>query len=193
MSTYYSFYLGAKDAEGKMNIVGPYYYNMKEQETQLSTLFEASQSFIDHREFIDAMNVLPVEEIAEKDLVHLSTKDWAGTKLSSTSYYATLGTFRSLAQENNCGLYVGYAPLAEVGYVAEQHYELESKYDIELVSADMAAEMSPEERREYGKVAFVATTDTSYIAKQILDTAENLLQYVYGEEKNRYYILMTWG
>lgn len=193
MSTYYSFYLGARDDAGKMCIVGPYYYNVKEGETKLGVLYETSRSFIDAEEFMEAMHQLPIDEIAEKDMNRLTLENWFGDGRTSATYYASINEFYALAKKNNHGLYVGYVPLNEMNAVAETHYWLESRYDVDLVSPDVVAEMDPEERKKYGKTAFVATTDTSYIADVIYDAAESVLNYVYGKDKDRYYILMSWG
>ena len=193
MSTYYSFYLGARDDAGKMCIVGPYYYNVKEGKTKLGVLYETSRSFISAEEFQEAMHCLPVDEIAEKDMSHLATENWFGDGHTSTSYYASINEFYALAKKNNHGLYVGYVTHSEMNAVAENKYWLESRYDVDLVSPDVVAEIDPEERKKYGKTAFVATTDTSYIADVVYDAAESVLNYVYGKDKDRYYILMSWG
>lgn len=194
MSTYYSFYLGARDDKDKMCVVGPYYYNVKEGETKLGTLYETSQSFIQDDDIRNRMDLLNVEEIAEKDLDRLSFEPYFEDRpRASKTYYAPLSEFHALADKNNNGLYIGYVCMADMKYVIEENYRLLDRYDVDLVSADVVAEMTPEDRRKYGKIAFTAISDASYVAHLVVKAAESLLEYVYGEDKKRYYILMTWG
>lgn len=194
MSTYYSFYLGARDDAGKMCVVGPYYYSVKAGETKLGTLFETSQSFIDDDVFRNTMDLLGVDEIAEKDLDRLSFEPlFEDQPRVSTTYYAPLLDFHAIANKNNNGLYIGYACIADMKYIIEENYRLLNRYDVDLVSADVAAEMTPEERRKYGKVAFTAISDASYVANLVVKAAEGLLKHEYGKDKDRYYILMRWG
>ena len=191
MSTYYSFYLGVRDDAGKMRIAGPYYYNVKEGKNKLGVLYETSRSFINAEDFEEAMHPLFVEEIAEEDMNHLAMENFLGDGYTSVSYYASMNEFYDLVKKNNHGLYVGYATHDEVNEVAKAHYLIESRYDVDLVSPDVVAEMDSEDRRRYGKTAFIAATDTSYIADVVYQAAEGILNYVYGNDKDRYYILMS--
>lgn len=194
MSTYYSFYLGARDDAGKMCVVGPYYYNVKAGETKLGTLFETSQSFIDDDVFRNTMDMLNVDEVAEKDLDRLTYEPYFEDRPRvSNTYYASLSDFHKIAGKNNGGLYMGYVCMADMKYIIEEDYQLLSRYDVDLVSADVVAEMAPEDRRKYVKVAFTAISDASYIAAWVVKAAESLLMYEYGKDKDRYYVLMTWG
>ena len=88
---------------------------------------------------------------------------------------------------------MGYVCMADMKYIIEEDYQLLSRYDVDLVSADVAAEMAPEDRRNYVKVAFTAISDASYIANLVVKAAESLLEYEYGKDKDRYCILMTRG
>jgi hypothetical protein len=194
MSTYYSFYLGARDDAGKMCVVGPYYYSVKAGETKLGTLFETSQSFIEDDVFMGTMDMLNVEEAAEKDLDLLTYEPWYKDRPRvSNTYYAPLSEFHAIASRNNNGLYMGYVCMADMKYIVEEDYQLLNRYDVNLVSADVAAEMMPEDRRNYVKVAFTAISDASYIANLVVKAAESVLMYEYGKDKDRYYILMTRG
>ena len=194
MSTYYSFYLGARDDAGKMCVVGPYYYSVKAGETKLGTLFETSRSFIEDEVFMGTMDPLGVNEIAEKDLDRLSFQPiFEDQPRVSNTYYASLSDFHAIASRNNNGLYMGYVCIADMKYIIEEDYRLLSRYDVDLVSADVVAEMVPEDRRNYAKVAFTAISDASYVANQVVKAAESLLEHEYGKDKDRYYILMTWG
>ena len=83
--------------------------------------------------------------------------------------------------------------MADMKYIIEEDYRLLNRYDVDLVSADVVAEMAPEDRRNYGKVAFTAISDASYIANLVVKAAESVLMYEYGKDKDRYYVLMTWG
>lgn len=192
MSTYYSFYLGARDDAGKMCVVGPYYYNVKAGETKLGTLFETSRSFIDDDVFMGTMNPLNVDEIAEKDLDRLSFEPiFENESRVSNTYYASLSDFHAIANKNNNGLYIGYVCMADMKYIIEEDYRLLNRYDVDLVSADVVAEMTPEDRRKYGKIVFTAISDASYIANLVVKAAESLLEHEYGKDKDRYCILMT--
>lgn len=194
MSTYYSFYLGARDDAGKMCVVGPYYYSVKAGETKLGTLFETSQSFIDDDVFRNTMDLLGADEVAEKDLDRLSYEPWYKDQPRvSNTYYAPLSDFHAIASRNNNGLYMGYVCMADMKYIIEEEYELLNRYDVNLVPADVVAEMAPEDRRNYVKVAFTAISDASYIANLVVKAAESVLMYEYGKDKDRYYVLMTWG
>ena len=194
MSTYYSFYLGARDDAGKMCVVGPYYYSVKAGETKLGTLFETSRSFIEDDVFMNTMNLLGADEVAERDLDRLTHESWYKDQPRvSNTYYAPLSDFHAIASRSNNGLYMGYVCIADMKYIIEEDYQLLSRYDVDLVSADVAAEMAPEDRRNYAKVAFAAISDASYIANQVVKAAESLLEHEYGKDKDRYYILMTWG
>ena len=137
------------------------------------------------------MHPLFVEEIAEEDMNHLAMENFLGDGYTSVSYYASMNEFYDLVKKNNHGLYVGYATHDEVNEVAKAHYLIESRYDVDLVSPDVVAEMDSEDRRRYGKTAFIAATDTSYIADVVYQAAEGILNYVYGNDKDRYYILMS--
>ena len=194
MSTYYSFYLGARDDAGKMCVVGPYYYSVKAGETKLGTLFETSRSFIEDEVFMSTMNPLGADEVAEKDMDRLTFQPmFEDQPRVSNTYYAPLSDFHAIANKNNGGLYVGYVCIADMKYIIEENYRLLSRYDVDLVSADVVAEMTPEDRRKYGKVAFTAISDASYVANLVVKAAESLLEHEYGKDKDRYCILMTWG
>ena len=194
MSTYYSFYLGARDDAGKMCVVGPYYYSVKEGETKLGTLFETSRNFIEDEVFMSTMDLLSADEVAEKDMDRLTYESWYKDQPRvSTAYYAPLSDFHAIASRNNNGLYMGYVCIADMKYIIEEEYELLNRYDVDLVSADIVAEMAPEDRRNYVKVAFTAISDASYIANLVVKAAESVLMYEYGKDKDRYYILMTRG
>ena len=194
MSTYYSFYLGARNDVGKMCVVGPYYYNIEKCEMKLGTLFETTGSFIEDEVFMNTMDMLNVEEVAKKDWDRLTYEPYFEDQPRvSNTYYASLADFHAIANKNNGGLYMGYVCMADMKYIIEENYKLLSRYDIDLVSADVVAEMAPEDRRNYAKVAFIAISDASYIANLVVKAAESVLEYEYGKDKDRYYILMTRG
>ena len=83
--------------------------------------------------------------------------------------------------------------MADMKYIIKEEYELLNRYDVNLVPADVVAEMAPEDRRNYVKVAFTAISDASYIANLVVKAAESLLEYVSNKDKDRYCILMTRG
>ena len=118
-----------------------------------------------------------------------SDHSWSSEpNIQSDAYYCSYAEIAHQAEKHSWGLKVGYAPLNEVDYVAENNYYLEDRYEIEYRSADMVAELQPEQRKDYGKVAFLETNSVGYIANQIIDAFHELVSW-----SNGYYVVCVMG
>ena len=186
MSSYYMFYLAKKTDEGKIKIVGPAVL-AENGEFRIKPGVIRSRSYIEWEDW-GFMNCLPVEKMANDDFTKvLCTSDhsWGSEpNIQSDAYYCSFAEIARQAERHSWGLKVGYTSLNEVDYVAENNYCLEDKYEIEFRSADMIAELQPEQRKDYGKVAFLATNSVGYIASQIVDAFHELVSW-----SNGYYVV----
>ena len=193
MSTYYSFYLGVRNDENKLEIAGPYYYSVKYKELRLGTLYETTGSFIEVDEFEPFMDNVPVEEIAEKDFKLLTDTGIFNKEVYSRAYACSLGAMARKAQKGNFGLYNGYCSFDEIDCIKTNSYCLDSRYDVALYSTDRVAEMPPADCADLGRAAFLALNDPAHQAHLISSAAENCLNYTYGSDFDRYCIIMVVG
>ena len=113
MSTYYTFYLGVRNDENKLEIAGPYYYNTKRNEMSLGCLYETSRSFIEHDAFMRFMDQVPLEEIAEKDKNYLTDSGLFNDKEYSRAYVCSLNDMWEKAEKGSFGLQNGIIILKE--------------------------------------------------------------------------------
>lgn len=189
MSTYYMFYL-ARKINDSIKVVGPAVL-AENGEFKIRPGVVRSRSFIDWEDW-DFMNFLPIEKMADDDFTKvLCTSDhsWSSEpNIQSDAYYCSFAEIASQAAKHSWGLKVGYTSLNEVDYVAENNYCLEDRYEIEFRSADMVAELQPEQRKDYGKVAFLETNSVGYIASQIVDAFHELVSW-----SNGYYVVCVVG
>lgn len=193
MSTYYTFYLGMKNDENKLEIAGPYYYNIKKQEMRLGCLYEASRSFVEHDAFMKFMDKVPLEEMADKDKKYFTDTGLFGDKEYSRAYICSLEAMWEKAKEGCYGLQNGYCRLEDIDHIKREDYILTDSYEVGMYSADRVAEMDADDRKDLGRAAFLAACDPAHQAYKISCAAESCLNYVYGEERNRYCIVLVWG
>lgn len=185
MSTYYMFYL-ARKVNDSIKVVGPAVLT-ENGRFKIKPGIIRSRSFI-HWEDWDFMDFLPIEEMSDDNFTRdLCTSDhsWGSEpNIQSNAYYCSFAEIARQAEKHNWGLKVGYTSLNEVDYVAKNNYCLENKYEIEFCSADMVAELQPEQRKDYGKVAFLETNSVGYIANQIVNAFHEFTAW-----SNDYYIV----
>lgn len=186
MSSYYMFYLAKKNDEGKIKIVGPAVL-AENGEFKIKPALIRSRSYIEWEDW-GFMNCLPIQMMADDDFTKvLCTSDhsWGSEpNIQSDACYCSYKEIANIARAEKMGLKVGYAPLNEVGYVAENGYCLQDKYEIEFHSADFAAELCPEERVKFGKVAFLEINSVGYICNQLVNAFHDLVF-----SSNRYYVV----
>lgn len=182
MSSYYMFYLARKDDDNKIKIVGPAVL-AKNGEFKIKPGVVRSRNYIEWEDW-DFMNFLPAEKMADDDFTKaICTSDYSWNSeqiIQSDAYYCSFAEIICQAEKHSWGLKVGYTSLNEVDYVAENNYCLEDKYEIAFRSADMVAELQPEQRKDYGKVAFLATNSVGYITSQIVDAFHDLVYWGKG-------------
>ena len=193
MSTYYTFYLGVRNDENKLEIAGPYYYNAKEKEMKLGCLYEASRSFIEHDAFMRFMDQVPLEEIAAKHRYYLTDSGLFSDKEYSRAYVCSINTMWEKANSGNFGLQNGYCRLEDIDYIKREGYVLTDSYEVGMYSAERVAEMDSTDRKSLGRAAFLASCDPAHQAYKIYCAADHCLNYIYGKEKERYCIILVWG
>ena len=179
MSTYYDFYLAVKK-DDKIEAIGPYI--RKEGEYRLVPIVSRSRSFIDIDDF-DGWN-LSIDQMAE-DQVELFTDDgWLKDECQSIAYYVPYEEIRAMASD---GLVQGYVTLEELDMVAKAECGADAFWDIWVRSPEVAAEMDPETRKEYGHVAYIDRCSTGYICRQLINVVD---PFDYGfEVKDLYFII----
>ena len=189
MSTYYMFYL-ARKVNDSIKVVGPAVL-AEDGEFKIKPGVVRSRSFIEWEDW-GFMNFLPIEKMADDDFTKvLCTSDhcWSSEPIiQSDAYYCSFAEIVNQAAKHSWGLKVGYTSLNEVDYVAENNYCLEDRYEIEFRSVDMVAELQPEQRKDYGKVAFLETNSVGYIASQIVDAFHEFAVW-----SNDYYVVCVVG
>lgn len=189
MSVYYMFYL-AKKFEAGMTVVAPAIMT-ENGKFKIVPAISRSKSFIDADEWCRLMSPLSLEDINQEPSnlrLLASDRSWGPTpNIQSDSYYIPFSEVINIAAKDRAGLRIGYASLEEVNYVAKHDYYLEDKYEIDFLSADVVAEMQLEDRKKYGKVAFLETNSMGYIANQIVDAFH---EFVYDDD---YYVVCVIG
>lgn len=192
MSTYYDFYVARKNKQGQFRIVGPAKYS-KDGQFRFYPAASRSRSFIDWDEWCDIMRKVDISEIdPEETNFSIMALDYTWTDKAndfrSISYVCKYSDIVNLSEKGNAGLYIGYATLEDVYAVSRLNYYVEDYYDIHFFPADVVAEMQPEERAKYGKVAYRVTNSAAYIADKIISAVSNM----FFDEEN-YYIICTIG
>ena len=187
MSSYYMFYLAENTSEG-LQVVAPAMLT-KNGQFKFKPAVVRSSSFIHWEDWEEFMEYVPLKVIHDNSLDLLtSNHSWNPDviELGSDSYACKYSTIARMADK--AGLRVGYTSLNDLNYVAEHNYHLEDKYEIELYSAEMVAEMAPEDKRNYGKVAFLETNSVDYIANQLVNAFHEI---VYNA--NDFYVVCVRG
>jgi len=179
MSTYYDFYLAVKK-DDKIEAIGPYI--RKEGEYRLVPIVSRSRSFIDIDDF-DYWN-LSIDQMAEDQIEFFTGEGWFSDERQSIAYYVPYEEIRAMASD---GLVQGYVTLEELDMVAKAECGADAFWDIWVRSPEVAAEMDPETRKEYGHVAYIDHCSTGYICSQLINAVD---PFEYGfEVKNLYFII----
>ena len=185
MSVYYSFYLGKRNAENKVEVIAPYVY--KDGEMKLTSLLERSSSFIDGDELGDLMCFLPLDELAEKDKKHFSYTGWSMNSEPQSCAYAC--DYKDMvAAASKKGLRQGYVLLEDFSTVLKNNYQL-NEYEVYMHSAEEYAEMQESERAKYGKIAYLAIDSIDYIASLLVELTECMVDYNF--KKGEYVFLCS--
>lgn len=183
MSQYFSFYLAKKNEDGKFSYVAPFKVN--NGEFRPYSLLTRSRSFIDYEEFEE----LATEKIAVEDmdeyLIKFGTHTGFGDKDTKLSHLYAIPVDNMIGAVGNAGVYQGYVNKSEFKYIKERHYFIESRWEVDLVDAEIQAE-SP--NPDLVKVSFTAYNDTGYYANILHNAVDEVLPWD-EEEKSKYYFV----
>ena len=179
MSTYYEFY-AAVEKDGKIEAIGPYVH--RDGEYRLMSILSRSRSFIQWDEF-GCWN-LPIEKMAEDQVEFFISTGWVSEERHSISYYIPYKDIAALADN---GLVQGYVTLEELDMVAASKYSQDALWDIWVKTPEVAAEMDPETRKEYGHIAYIDHCSTGYICSQLVNAVDS---FGYGYESDELYFIV---
>lgn len=179
MSTYYEFYAAA-EKDGKIEAIGPYI--RKDGEYRLTPILSRSRSFIQWDEF--GYWNLPIEKMAEDQIEFFTDTGCISDERQSISYYILYKDIASLADD---GLVQGYVTLEELNMVASEHYSQDAIWDIWVKTPEVAAEMDPETRKQYGHIAYIDRYSTGYICSQLINMVDPI-EYGYESEELRFIV-----
>ena len=174
MSTYYEFY-AAVEKDGKIEAIGP--YTRKDGEYRLIPLLSRSRSFIQWDEF--GYWNLPIEKMAEDQIEFFTDTGWLSDDRQSIAYYIPFKDIAALADD---GLVQGYVTLDELNIVSASHYSQDALWDIWVKTPEVAAEMDPETRKQYGHISYIDHCSTGYICSQIVNMVDPI-EYGYEREE----------
>lgn len=179
MSTYYEFYAAA-EKDGKIEAIGPYV--CKDGKYRLTPILSRSRSFIQWDEF--GYWDLPIEKMAEDQIEFFTDTGWISDERQSISYYIPYKDIAALADD---GLVQGYVTLEELNMVASEHYSQDAIWDIWVKTPEVAAEMDPETRKQYGHIAYIDRCSKGYICSQLINMV-NPIEYGYDSEELRFIV-----
>ena len=179
MSTYYEFY-AAVEKDGKIEAIGPYVH--KDGEYRLTPILSRSRSFIQWDEF-ECWD-LAIEKMAEDQVEFFTDTGWVSDERRSIAYFISYKDIAALADD---GLVQGYVTLEELDIVAASHYSQDALWDIWVKTPEVAAEMDPETRKEYGHIAYIDHCSTGYICSQLIHAVDPL---EYGYEAEELYFIV---
>ncbi|MCR5035613.1 MAG: hypothetical protein K6B42_09405 [Clostridia bacterium] len=174
MSTYYEFYAAVKK-DDKIEAIGP--YMCKDGEYQLVPILTRSRSFICFDEF--GCWDLPIEKMTDDQVEFFSSEGWMGDERHSISCHVPYTEICALADD---GLVQGYVTLEELNAVAASDYHPDALWDVWVRTPEMAAEMDPETRKQYGHIAYVDNCSTGYTCRQ-LASAVDPIDYGYESKE----------
>ncbi|MBR0455535.1 MAG: hypothetical protein IJJ01_02630 [Firmicutes bacterium] len=179
MSTYYEFY-AAVEKDGKIEAIGPYI--RKDGEYRLTPILSRSRSFIQWDEF--GYWDLQIEKMAEDQIEFFTDTGWISDERQSISYYIPYKDIAALADD---GLVQGYVTLDELNMVSAAHYSQDALWDIWVKTPEVAAEMDPETRKQYGHIAYIDRCSTGYICSQLANMVDPI-EYGYESEELRFIV-----
>ena len=99
--------------------------------------------------------------MAEDQIEFFTDTGWISDERQSISYYIPYKDIAALADD---GLVQGYVTLEELNMVASEHYSQDAIWDIWVKTPEVAAEMDPETRKQYGHIAYIDRCSTGYTA-----------------------------
>ena len=191
MSTYYEFYLAEKNENDQYRIVGPAKY--KGGDFQIYPALVRSRSFINWEDWEYIMDKVCLDEIdpEEKNFKRMALDmSWTSEQdFRSVSYVCPYSKLVSISSEGNAGLFVGYVPKSDAKRIIENNYYVEDCFDVDYMSAEIVAEMQPEERSQYVKMAYRVTNSAAYIANDIIAAVHEAVDF----EEEDYYIVCVVG
>ena len=109
---------------------------------------------------------------------------WISDERQSTSYYISYKDIAALADD---GLVQGYVTLDELNMVVSEHYSQDAIWDIWVKTPEVAAEMDPETRKQYGHIAYIDRCSTGYICSQLINMVDPI-EYGYDSEELRFIV-----
>ena len=179
MSTYYEFY-AAVEKDGKIEAIGPYV--RKDGEYRLTPILSRSRSFIQWDEF--GCWDLAIEKMTEDQTEFFTDTGWVSDERRSISYFISYKDIAALADD---GLIQGYVTLDELNMVLIMSVNPGFLWDIWVKTPEVAAEMDPETRKEYGHIAYIDHCSTGYICSQLINAVDPL---EYGYETEELYFIV---
>lgn len=182
MSQYFSFYFARKNEDGTFGAVAPF---IKEGDRfELSALITRSRSFINSEDFIELSDGRVDLSLMDEHLQNVCYAINFNNKEYSMGYAISLATMYKAAA--NSGLYQGYVSPADYEYLKEHDFVITEKWELdEFVSPEVVAELG---KRDLIKTAFLAWGDTSYIARELVETIQDFLTF---NDTSEYYFIFT--
>ena len=182
MSIEYYFYLARKTGLG-LKVVGPAFLNVND-EYEIMSIWRTKSS-IDLDEFEYIMDDLFLYDLDPVPLTYelLTYENEYLKERRVDAYYCGYEELR--AHSKNRGFRIGYLPLEDMDEVIKNNYQVESKYDYDLLSPEIVAEMADEERKKYGKIAYYITSSFGFLASQLVAAFEQFVE----RDDAEYYVI----
>lgn len=166
MNTRYSFYIGNKNKDGELEILGPVCGHT------VLPFYSRLDTDIDTSSVTASMNVVPSDKLSQ-DKYSISVFGYIDKELGPSVKKTVLAMplKRALALGNN-GYIEGFTTLDEANYLASHDYSAKALRKVHLYSANVIANMVPSQRDKYVKVSTVTTDSIGYIASLGVNYAE---------------------
>lgn len=181
MSEYFCFYLGKRNKEtNKVSVIGP------EIDGKMRPFYSRSRSFVNVCEIIDAMAPISLNDI-DKDSYGIMTCTGLSEEPTSMAYELSFSKAQNYA---DFGLVKGYATIKDATYLSTNDYSEDALEEIEVVSPEIIAEMSPKKKEKYIKISMINTRSFGYICSVAAELAEDYIVSLSSSETEKNEILL---
>ena len=196
MSTYYMFYAGKRNKEtGAVDVIGPYYKD-KNGEFKVECLYCRSKSFIHWEDFEEKAIGINVS-IASADLQKLVGYDKAD-KGARAGWNYLLCEWLPMSEvwvDPNDIVIRGYLTHNEMEMLIRTDYSPDViEYELSgVLPAEVYAEMSAEDRAEYGHVGYINRNSVEYICNVLSEAVSEISEFAVLNENEEFGLIMVIG
>lgn len=161
----YEFYIGHIADNGEVSVAGPYL--KVADKYMLAPILSRADFAADIDEL--PLNVLSVESIKPEQRKFLCKKEPDGTLKSKAMFMIYDEVYE---ESEDGGLVQGYVTLSELDEAIRNDYEREVLDELVIHTPGMMAEMSSDQRREYGHIAFIDRASAGYICRALINSVD---------------------